>query len=123
MSNKPLGRIAYETYCKASGDRWAISWPKLPDDIRAAWESTARACIPKLKWKFSDDPMVQKWTAETKFGDLTVERGLVDDDDGKFGEWVWGYCFAEYKDESYSSCKSAAEGKRLAEEEWARRFS
>ena len=45
----PLGRCAYDAYCKSAGGRSLATgdplphWTRLPDDIQAAWENAAAA--------------------------------------------------------------------------------
>jgi len=77
--------------------------------------------IRPLKWRrHFDKGWRQEYRAETPFGGYEVVR--YREDDGKWGKWRWGYCFAEYKDEAYFTCADAVEGKRLAWEHWRERL-
>lgn len=84
-----------------------------------------RYTILPLKWEKQETlSYQQKFTAETTFGSFHVERHREDwQGDTPWGPWQWGYCFDEYHDEASAGCRSAAEGKRLAQAEWERRLS
>lgn len=79
--------------------------------------------IRPLRWVRSNYSFQQEFFADVPFGSFFVSRSRRDwDDDGPWESWRWGYHFDDRGDMSSVECKSAAEGKRLAQEEWNRRI-